>query len=291
MQSVGSAIDAVHAQFEQADLYFGHGTDNAWDEAVALVLTVSGASDDQASLALPLSDEHWHAINQLANQRVQTRSPLAYLLGRCQYRGLEFIVRPGMIVPRSPLGFLLPDAISPWQSQPVQRVVDLCSGTGCLGIIAAMVYPDAEVALIELDAAACEVAQANVALHQLTERVSVQQGDVNKLDLPPSDLIICNPPYVNAEDMQDLPAEYQAEPKQGLAAGDDGLAVMGPLLDRASDLLNPGGVFLGEVGLSAAALEARFEALPRVWWDLPHGGDGVFLLEADALSSHTARLS
>lgn len=289
--TVGSLIEAVSDQFERAGLVYGHGTDNPWDEAVALVLAQTGARDDVSEMQTDVPLSVVTDVIDLAERRVQQRIPLAYLLNRCTYMGLEFGVKRGVIVPRSPIGYLLQDGLEPWLPQHVGTVTDLCCGSGCLGIVAAHLYPDAHVTLVDVDPLACEVAQDNVTLHKLADRVTVLQADATVgADVPAADLLLCNPPYVNAIDMQSIPREYRAEPDLGLAAGELGLDVMTPVLQRLPQLLNPGGLFVGEVGASAAAMLARHPQLPYIWPDLPMGGEGVFALEADALSSHTARL-
>ena len=284
--TVGAAIDAIHAQFQSAGLYYGHGTDNAWDEAVALVLAITQYPDDESALGLAISNEQADTIAELANQRTTEKVPLAYLLGYADYCGERFVVRPGVLVPRSPLGFLLQDGLQPWLPKQVSKIADLCAGTGCLGILAALHFPEADVVLVETDELAIQVAAENIHAFGLQDRVSVLACDVTQDELPVADLVICNPPYVDAADMATLPAEYRAEPSKGLAAGEDGLQVILPVLENIR--LNPGGMFLGEVGNSARALANR-RPMPYIWLDLPSGGEGVFVLEAEALNSHTAR--
>ena len=300
--SVGEAIADVHAQFSEANLAYGHGTDNAWDEAVALVLGVCGYPDDESSLVIILPEQTHKKVMEVAGLRQTSRQPLAYLLGRALYAGLEFVIRPGVIVPRSPIGFLLPDGVKPWLPDNVTSVIDLCAGSGCLGLLAAHLFPNAKVTLIELDDLACEVAEENIVLHGLSDRVTLVQCDALTLSdalalgeapgssLERADLILCNPPYVNAQDMATLPPEYRSEPVQSLAAGENGMSLMLPLMAKIPALLKAGGIFIGEVGASAPALIAGQPELPFIWLDLPLGGEGVFLLEADALNSHTARL-
>ena len=290
MQTVASLIESVSAQFEQAGLSYGHGTDNAWDEAVALVLSVTGAADEESSLSLAVPDRHVERILQAALERVQTRQPLAYILGSCRYMGFDFKVEPGVVVPRSPIGYLLFEGLEAWLPDKVEHILDLCSGSGCLGIVAAHLFEHAQVTLVELDAHAAALARQNIELHGLGDRVKVVEADVtgSLAALGRFDLIVANPPYVDALDMGALPAEYQAEPQRGLAAGDDGLSVMSPILEQLQDLLNEDGLFVGEVGASARALSARYPTVPFIWLDLPHGGEGVFALEAASLSSHTA---
>lgn len=294
--SVGEAIADVHAQFSEANLAYGHGTDNAWDEAVALVLGVCGYPDDESSLDIILPEEMHNKVMAVSELRQTSRQPLAYLLGRTSYAGLEFVIRPGVIVPRSPIGFLLPDGVKPWLPANVTSVIDLCAGSGCLGLLAAHLFPNANVTLVELDDLACEVAEENIILHGFSDRVTLVQCDALALgkthgpSLEQADLILCNPPYVNAQDMATLPPEYRSEPVQSLAAGENGMSLMLPLISKIPALLKARGIFIGEVGASAAALIAAQPELPFIWLDLPLGGEGVFLLEADALNSHTARL-
>jgi len=288
--TVATLIETVCEQFQAHRLTFGHGTDNAWDEAVALVLTITGCADDQTSLQTVVSSDHAERCIDLAVQRIESRQPLAYLLGTCQYMGLAFNVRPGVVVPRSPIGYLLQSGLEPWLPPRISRVLDLCSGSGCLGILAAHTFSQAQVTLVEVDANALQVAQENVAQHALADRVRIVAADVMSPTVQPErfDLILCNPPYVDAADMQSLPQEYLAEPQRGLAAGEWGLDVMDAILAQLPDLLTSNGLFVGEIGASAHHLLGRYPHLPFIWPDLPLGGEGVFLLEAAALTSHTA---
>lgn len=288
--TVATLIETVCERFSAADLSYGHGTDNAWDEAVYLVLQVTGLDDDQSSLAIPISEEAAERCLTLAQARISARQPLAYLLGRCRYMGFEFAIRPGVVVPRSPIGPLLEGGLSAWLPDTVGSVLDLCSGSGCLGIVAGHLFPDAEITLVELDPLALDLAAENVAAHGLQQRTHLVRGDVTEgLQLPRRyDLIISNPPYVDARDMATLPPEYAAEPAAGLAAGDDGLQIIDAILARLPEWLASGGLFVGEVGASAPALLAKYPRLPMIWPDLPAGGEGVFILEAQALASHTA---
>ncbi len=289
--SLENLIGEVHQQFEEATLSYGHGTDNPWDEAVSLVLSLTGYPDDTAVLARMVSAAVVQRVRDVATQRIQTRQPLAYLLGVCHYMGLEFDIEPGVIVPRSPIGYLLQDGLAPWLPGRIERIADLCCGSGCLGIVAAHCFQQAQVTMVELDEQACELAHHNIARHGLGDRVDVVTGDVTApLNLgKPFDLIVSNPPYVDAADMAGLLPEFQAEPMSALAAGDDGLAVMRGILQHLPDWLAHDGIFVGEVGGSAAALIRAFPEIPFVWLDLPLGGEGVFLLEAGGLTSHTAR--
>ena len=174
---VGELIESVYQRFEHAPLSFGHGTDNAWDEAVYLVLSVTGYADDETSLQLPVASAEYQRVQQLTARRIEERAPLAHLLGECRFMGERFLVEPGVMIPRSPIGYLLGEPLHAWLGQNITKIVDLCAGVGCLGILAAQRYPQSHVTLVELDAQAASVARRNVALHNLGDRVQVVQGD------------------------------------------------------------------------------------------------------------------
>lgn len=282
-----AVIESVAGRFASAPLVFGHGTDNAWDEAVALVLGVTGLPDDESSLPAVLDAETVARIDRLAARRIGERVPLAYLLGRCHYAGLEFLIEPGIVIPRSPIGQLLETGLAPWLGADPARVLDVCTGSGCIGILAALVFPAARVTLVDVDPRAVDLARRNVALHGLADRVEVVESDLfDALPAPDQpggqfDLILSNPPYVDETDMASLPAEYRHEPARGLAGGPGGIALVARMLAALPARLAPGGLFVCEVGASAPALLRAFPRLPLVWPDLPEGGEGVFLLYAD----------
>jgi ribosomal protein L3 glutamine methyltransferase len=283
MTSVRELIGSTAAEFESAGLVFGHGTDSAWDEAVALVLGVTGLEDDARNLDVVVEDSDAQRIRALAARRIDERVPLAYLLGRCRFAGLEFLVQPGIVIPRSPIGGLLAEGLQPWLTAAPHSVVDVCCGTGCLGILAALVFPDAAVTLVDVDPHALAVARQNVRLHGLEDRVHVVESDL--LDGLPHDarfdLIVTNPPYVDAVDMAALPPEYRHEPAHGLAGGPEGIELVERLLAALPERLEPGGVFVCEVGNSAPALLRAHPDVAFVWPELPTGGEGVFLLFGD----------
>ena len=279
--TVGGLIETIYQRFDNAPLSYGHGTDNAWDEAVYLVLSVTGYADDEASLQLPVIPANLQHIHSIAGRRINERAPLAHLLGECQFMGQRFFVESGVMVPRSPIGYLLGEPLQDWLPQDITRIVDLCAGVGCLGILAAQRYPMSKVTLVELDSKAAALARKNVELHNLGERVEVIQGDACDWlgsETGQWDLILTNPPYVDAADMQTLPEEYRHEPELGLAAGEDGLALVDAFLPELAARLKPHGVFLCEVGASALAMQHKYPDLPIEWLELPEGGEGVFLL-------------
>lgn len=282
--TVGEVIEDVAARFDAAGLVFGHGFDSAWDEAVALVLHVTGLPDDQEVLDRVVDTPARHRIDELAAARCDTRRPLAHLLGRGRFAGYEFFVEPGIVVPRSPIGALIQNRFRPWLQTPPARILDLCCGSGCIGIAAALAFPNAELDLVDLDPRAVELTRRNLALHGLEDRGRVHRGDL--FDPLPAgsrwDLILSNPPYVDALDMSTLPAEYRHEPAAGLAGGEDGLDIVARILEALPARLVPGGLLVCEVGASGPALLRRYPHLPFVWPDLPEGGEGVFLLWSEA---------
>jgi ribosomal protein L3 glutamine methyltransferase len=218
-------------------------------------------------------------IQGLAQRRANERKPLAYLLGECRYMGLKFWIQEGVLVPRSPIGYLLHDGLTPWLPSDVRSVIDLCAGSGCLGIVAAYRWPEARVTLVELSEQACEVAQRNIALHDLGDRVEVVRADVKDWQPKrPADVVIANPPYVDAKNMRGLAQEFAHEPVDALQAGQDGLDVIAPIVERRHRLVAENGLLIGEVGASEPALVDRFKDLPFIWADLPDGGIGVFIL-------------
>jgi ribosomal protein L3 glutamine methyltransferase len=250
---------------------------------------VSGEADDRERLAAPVSEGVAAAVRALAERRIRERIPLAYLLGRCQYLGLEFLIEPGIVIPRSPIGGLLLEEVEPWLVRPPTRILDVCTGSGCIGILAAHIWPEARVTLIDVNPAAVNLARRNIALHGLEDRVHVIESDLLMgLDKgEPYDLILSNPPYVDASDMAALPEEFQHEPALGLAGGPDGNDLVRRLLSEVVAHLSSDGCFICEVGASADALQATV-ALPFVWPRLPTGGEGVFLLTGADLGLRSA---
>ncbi len=236
-----SLIEKVHEMFLASPITYGHGTDNAWDEAVYLVTSVANLPDNESSLLVEVSDAVVKNALGCAQRRIKERVPLVYLLGFCQYSGYRFIVREGVVIPRSPIGpLILEDYLRPWENDEVLRVLDLCAGTGCLGILAAHHYASAEVVLVENDLIAIELAAENIDLHKVKDRVSQVNADVmNGLpnDLGKFDLILCNPPYVDRIDMGALAEEFKKEPVYGLDGGVDGLDVLTKIVGLAAEFL------------------------------------------------------
>jgi ribosomal protein L3 glutamine methyltransferase len=278
------------SRFREAGLFYGHGTDNALDEALALVLHALHLDHELPLdyLDARLTKPERAAVAKLLEQRYTTRKPAAYLTGHARFAGLEFKVTEDVLVPRSPIAELIEDGFAPWlDPDQVGSVLDLCTGSGCIGIACAYAFPEARVDLTDISPAALAVAGENIAAHDLEDRVEAIQADVwDGLPAGQYDLIVSNPPYVDAEDMANLPTEYQHEPALGLAAGDDGLDVVARILAGAADRINRGGILVVEVGRSAGHLMERYPGVPFLWLDFERGGAGVFLLTADQLDEH-----
>ncbi len=277
---------------DAAGVWFGHGTDNALDEAAWLVSHAVGLPPDfdEAELDRVLTPGQVQSARDLVARRIETRQPAAYLIGEAWFAGLPFHVDERVLVPRSPLAELIAERFQPWLApERIHRVLDLCTGSGCIAIATALALPEARVDASDISHEALEVARRNVARHGVGERVRLWQADLfDGLPAGEYDLILSNPPYVDAQDMAALPAEYRQEPALGLAAGETGLDLVIPLLQQAGRHLAPDGVLIVEVGNSAEALQAAFPAVPFVWLEFAHGGEGVFLLDAAQLAEHQA---
>lgn len=284
LQSIRDFIRWGASRFGAERLYFGHGTDNAWDEAVQLVLHALHLPLQQSSrdwLDARLTEPEKQSIAQLFDRRISERLPAAYLTGEAWFAGLPFYVDSRVLVPRSPIAELIDAGFEPWLEAPPQRVLDLCTGSGCIGIACAYLFPEAEVDLSDISLEALEVARTNIQRHELEQRVSIHCSDLfGALEARVYDLIVSNPPYVDARDLAAMPAEYHAEPELGLGSGDDGLAFTRRLLNEAATYLSEEGVLVVEVGNSQPALEAAFPELPFTWVEFERGGHGVFVLSA-----------
>jgi ribosomal protein L3 glutamine methyltransferase len=286
---LGEALRQVHLALQQQPLDFGHGTDNAWDEAVELVLAALDLpmDCDDSVLGRPLAETEWAGISALLARRLNERLPLPYLTGRAGFAGLQFRCDARALVPRSPLAELIFNDYAPWwQGPPPRRILDLCCGGGSIGIAAAHYCPVAEVWLADIDADALALASENTALHGMTDRVHLCRSDLfAALPAQRFDLILCNPPYVDAGDIATMPDEFRAEPLHALAAGSDGLDLALRILAGAPHWLEPQGLLFLEVGNSWEALDALCPNLALTWVEFEHGGHGVLAAGAAELAA------
>jgi ribosomal protein L3 glutamine methyltransferase len=288
-----AAIDWAARRLKRARLAFGHGTDNARDEAAALVFHAAGFAHDDARRAYrrPLPAAVRRELANLLARRIAERVPAAYLTGVSWFAGLPMRVDPRVLVPRSPLAELIGRRFAPFvEPRGVRRVLDIGTGSGCIAIACARAFPRARVDAIDISPAALEVARENVRRHRLSRRVRLVRGSVYRsLGAPRYDMIVSNPPYVPRREVERLPAEYRHEPRIGLEAGEDGLQVVRAILKGARRHLAPGGILVVEVGGTRAAVAAAWPELPFLWLSFEHGGDGVFLLQREQLAAPPAR--
>jgi ribosomal protein L3 glutamine methyltransferase len=270
-------------------VFFGHGTDNAWDEAVQLVLGAVGLpwNTNPAVLDARLTFSERMRVVEFLRQRVEERKPLPYLIGEAWFLGMPFYVNENVLIPRSPIAELVQTRFSPWlRPGPVGRILDLCAGSGCIGIGCADVFEEAEVDLVDVSVQALEVAARNVSRYQLEDRVNVIQSDLfSALQGRCYDLIVSNPPYVDAADYAAMPAEFRHEPELALTSGEDGLDITRTILRQACEFLRDGGLLVVEVGNSEVHLMQQFPGVPFVWVELEHG-NGVFAISAEDLQQY-----
>ena len=289
--TVTAAVAQAALRLSSAGLAFGHGTTNAEDEAAWLVLWRLGLpldsdlSDAPDSIAhRTVTAEEAAAVDALIDQRIQTRKPAAYLTHEAWLQGVPFYVDERAIVPRSFIAELLADgSIDDFLGEHTRRVLDLCTGNGSLAILAALAYPEVEVAGADISADALAVARINVDKHGLAQRVQLQISDGMESLPGPWDLILCNPPYVNAQSMSNLPAEYRAEPELALAGGTDGMDFIRKLLRDAPARMSEHAVLVLEIGNEREFFEAAFPTLPVFWIETSAGEDQVLLVTRQAL--------
>lgn len=293
LPAVKTLRETIHfgaAEFEAASLYYGHGTDNALDEAAYLAFFALNKTPDYSDEALDadLSKDEVVMVNEWFNKRIKTRKPASYLTNEAWFAGLPFYVNENVLVPRSPIAELIEEQFQPWvQAEKINRILDLCTGSGCIAIACAMAFPEAIVDAADISKEAIEVAEKNKTKHQLEGRLNVIESDLfSNLQGQRYDLIVSNPPYVDAEDMANLPDEYKHEPELGLTAGDDGLDLVIPMLRDAKHHLNTEGILIVEVGNSEEALAEKFPEVPFMWLSFEHGGDGVFMLDASEIEKY-----
>ncbi len=280
-------VESSAARLDQAGVAFGHGTANAFDEAAWLVLWQLGLPlDDLDGVAeMSVSPQQQDSVNQLIAERIASRKPAAYLTREAWLQGVPFYVDERTIVPRSFIAELLVDgSFDTWLGEHTQRVLDLCTGNGSLAVLAAMTYPDVTVDGADISAEALEVARINIDKHGLKDRVQLLQSDGLQSVKGPYDLILCNPPYVNALSMAQLPEEYRAEPELALAGGADGMDFIRALLRDAPTQMSEQAVLVLEIGNERWNFEAAFPTLEVVWLETSAGEDQVLLVTREELS-------
>ncbi len=275
-------------RFNIAGIYYGHGTDNAWDEAISLVLHTLRINHEAGTTVLDarLVQEERTKLFDLIEKRVAERIPVPYLTHEAWFSGMPFYVDERVLIPRSPIAELIEEHFQPWvDPEQVTQILDLCTGSGCIAIACAKAFPHAEVDAGDISADALAVAKINVLRHSLEEQVHLHQSDLFA-NIPDKkfDIIVSNPPYVSAEEMQSLPTEYTHEPNLGLAAGTLGLDFAIKIIEQARKYLQPHGILVVEVGNSEQALAEHYPNLQFTWLEFQRGGGGVFLLTAEQLA-------
>ena len=277
------------AELEQADVYCGHGTDNCFDEAVFLVLHALGEPYERIDEIkdCELEQSQTDAAQKLIRERIERRIPAAYLTGRTWFAGLEFAVNDDVLVPRSPFAELIIGGCQPWLgSRPVSKILDIGTGSGCIAIAMACAFPDANGTATDISPAALAVARANGHRHRLDDRVDWVQADLYPTPAKRYDVIVSNPPYVPADSYANLPQEYAHEPSQALLADDGGFELVDRILNQACAHLSDHGMLFVEVGEIWEAFDQRYARLNPVWLEFANGGEGVCMLEAQALQAH-----
>ncbi|AZR93649.1 ribosomal protein L3 N(5)-glutamine methyltransferase [Bordetella trematum] len=288
LQTLRDLIRYAVSRFHASQIALGHGSDNTWDEAVYLVLHGLHLPPDLLDPFLDarvLAKERQRVLD-LIDRRVAQRVPAAYLTQEAWLRGHRFYVDQRVIVPRSPIAELLDEGLAPWVGDPqaVSRVLDMCTGSGCLAILAALAFPFATVDAVDLSADALDVARRNVQDYQLEDRLTLHQSNLfTALPEAEYDVILCNPPYVNSQSMDALPAEYRAEPFLALAGGEDGMDLVRRILQAAPQYLSPEGFLVLEIGHERAHFEAAFPHLEPMWLATEESSDQLLLLTREQL--------
>lgn len=286
LQSIEDFLRWTYSSFNRSDIYYGQGFDNPWDEAQQLVLGGLQLPPDvpESLYRARLTQSEKETLLELVLARIEQRVPVAYLTNSAWFCGLEFYVDERTIIPRSPISALIQDGFSSLLTHQPQRILDLCTGSGCIAIACADKFPDAEVDAVDLSVDALNVAEINIARHQMEHQVFPIQSDLfNNLLGQQYDLIVSNPPYVDAEDLADMPQEFHFEPELALGSGVDGLDITKRILREAADYLTENGVLVCEVGNSMLSLIEQYPEVPFNWLELKNGGLGVFALDKATL--------
>ena len=286
LRTVQDFIRWTSSQLSLSDVFLGHGTDNPIDEAKQLILATLGLS-----LFIPtefysanLTNDEKQALFDIIQKRISDRVPTPYLTNQAWFCGHSFYIDERVLIPRSPIGELIDNHFQSLLSQPPQQILDLCTGSGCIGIACAYAFPEAQIDITDISLEALDVAQQNIDLHEMNFQVTPMQSDLfNDIPEKQYDLIVTNPPYVDNEDMGDLPDEFSYEPKLALEAGFDGLDIVKRILRDAIDYLSPQGVLVCEVGNSWVSLQEQYPQVPFNWLEFERGGLGVFSITREEL--------
>jgi ribosomal protein L3 glutamine methyltransferase len=277
MPRLGEVLDDLASRFDQADLFYGHGTDNAWDEAVYLVfcaLQIPFDSNDDI-MSRELTPSELKRLETLGQRRIEEHVPVAYLVGEAWFAGMPFAVNEHVLIPRSPIAELIQQHFATLLPREPERILDLCTGSGCIGIAAALEFPAVMVELADISEEALVLARRNVERYGLQERVQVMHSDLFAGLAATYDLILTNPPYVSQDEVNELPPEYRHEPALGLVSADEGLEIPLRILRDAPDWLTEDGVLILEVGYSSAVLSERLPQVPLQWLEFANGGEGI----------------
>ena len=295
LKTIADFVRYSYSQLNYQPVFFGHGTDNSWDESVSLVLQLLNLpwDFDQKLWSCNLSTKEQQVILNALDKRVNQRIPLPYITQTAWFCSYPFFVDERVLIPRSPIAELIDNSFSPWADfaqSPPSAILDLCTGSGCIGIACAMLFEEAQVDLIVISKEALDVAKINIDKFNLSDRVNPIQSDgFNDLDdtcLGKYSLIVSNPPYVDKSDFNSMPDEFKSEPKLGLVSGDDGLDLVRKILRHSQRYLTNDGLLVVEVGNSWLALEAAYPEVPFTWVDFEFGGHGVFVLSAKELKQY-----
>ena len=286
LRTVQDFIRWTSSQLSLSDVFLGHGTDNPIDEAKQLILATLGLS-----LFIPtefysanLTNDEKQALFDIIQKRISDRVPTPYLTNQAWFCGHSFYIDERVLIPRSPIGELIDNHFQSLLSQPPQQILDLCTGSGCIGIACAYAFPEAQIDITDISLEALDVAQQNIDLHEMNFRVTPMLSDLfNDIPAKQYDLIVTNPPYVDNEDMDDLPDEFSYEPKLALEAGFDGLDIVKRILSDAIHYLSPQGILVCEVGNSWVSLQEQYPQVPFNWLEFERGGLGVFSITREEL--------